>query len=39
MLPRDRQLATIRREPIDRISVDIRIIENTPEIAKYLKYS
>ncbi|MHB1001196.1 MAG: uroporphyrinogen decarboxylase family protein [Armatimonadota bacterium] len=33
---RDRQLATIRHEPTDRISLDTICIETVPEIAEYL---
>jgi len=36
MNSRERQLATIRREPTDRISVDAIWVENQAEIAKYL---
>jgi uroporphyrinogen decarboxylase len=36
MLPRDRQLATIRHEPTDRLSVDAICIENVPALADYL---
>jgi len=36
MNSRERQLATIRREPTDRISVDAICVENQAEIAKYL---
>ncbi|MDQ1327149.1 MAG: Uroporphyrinogen deCOase protein, partial [Candidatus Poribacteria bacterium] len=36
MNSRERQLATIRREPTDRISVDAICVENQAEVAKYL---
>ena len=37
MNPRERQLATIRHEPTDRISVDAICVENVANIAEYLK--
>jgi uroporphyrinogen decarboxylase len=36
MLPRDRQLAAIRREPADRVSLDAICIENIPQAIDYL---
>ncbi|MBW7893792.1 MAG: hypothetical protein H3C27_01660 [Opitutaceae bacterium] len=36
MTPRNRLLATIRREPVDRIPTAVICIENQPEIAAYL---
>ena len=36
MTPRERQLATIRHEATDRISVDAIGIENVPQVAQYL---
>lgn len=36
MTSRERQLATIRRQPVDRISVDAIDIENVPQVARYL---
>lgn len=36
MTPRERQLATLRHEETDRISVDAICVENTQEIAAYL---
>ncbi len=36
MIPRERQLATIRHEATDRISVDAICIENTAQLAAYL---
>lgn len=36
MTPRERQLAAIRREPADRISLDAICIENIPRIVAYL---
>lgn len=36
MTPRERQLATIRRQPTDRVSTDVIGIENLPEIAALL---
>jgi len=37
MNSRERQLATIRHEPVDRISVDAICVENVAEIANYLQ--
>ena len=36
MTPKQRQLATIRREPTDRISLDAICVENTQQIAELL---
>ena len=36
MTPKQRQLATIRREPTDRISLDAIYIENVPQVAQLL---
>lgn len=36
MTPKQRQLATIRHEPTDRISVDAICIENVPQVAELL---
>lgn len=36
MTPKQRQLATIRHEPTDRISLDAICIENIPQVAEFL---
>ena len=36
MTPKQRQLATIRHEPTDRISLDTICIENVPQVAALL---
>ncbi|MBM3498746.1 MAG: hypothetical protein FJX74_08750 [Armatimonadetes bacterium] len=36
LTPRERQLATIRRQPVDRVSLDVIGIEIVPQIAEHL---